>query len=66
MGRKGKGMTEEQFNELLKRVDDHDEMLIKINNILEGSLTTFGNLKDMIENIYKRVQALEDAVTEVK
>jgi len=59
-------MTEEQFNELLKRVDDHDEMLIKINNILEGSLTTFGNLKDMIENIYKRVQALEDAVTEVK
>ena len=59
-------MTEAQFNELLKRVDDHDEMLIKINNILEGSLTTFGNLKDMIENIYKRVQALEDAVTEVK
>ena len=42
-------MTEEQFNELLKRVDDHDEMLIKINNILEGSLTTFGNLKDMIQ-----------------
>jgi len=66
MGRKGKGMTEEQFNELVEKVDKHEEMLSRINNILEGALTTFGNLKDMIENIYKRVQALEDAVTEVK
>ena len=66
MGRKGKEMTEEQFNELVEKVDSHAEMLSGINNILQGSLTTFGNLKDMIENIYKRVQALEDAVTEVK
>ena len=66
MGRKGKGMTEEQFNELVEKVDKHEEMLSRINNILEGALTTFGNLKDMIENIYKRVEVLEDAVTEVK
>ena len=66
MGRKGKGMTEEQFNELLKRVDDHDEMLIKINNVLGNGLITFEALKEMIDDIYKKVIALEDAVTEVK
>ena len=59
-------MTEGQFNELVEKVDKHEEMLSRINNILEGALTTFGNLKDMIENIYKRVEVLEDAVTEVK
>ena len=32
MARKGKGMTEQEFNELLKKVNAHEEILTKINN----------------------------------
>mgnify|MGYP003139855897 CR=1 FL=1 len=66
MARKGKGMTEQEFNELLKKVNAHEEILTKINNMLGNTLTTFEALKEMIDGIYTKVMALEDAVTEVK
>tara|TARA_R100000306_G_C4241480_1_gene75935 strand:+ start:136 stop:315 length:180 start_codon:yes stop_codon:yes gene_type:complete len=59
-------MTEQEFNELLKKVNAHEEILTKINNMLGNTLTTFEALKEMIDGIYTKVMALEDAVTEVK
>ena len=63
---RGVKMTEQELDVLVERVNAHQEMLGKINNILEGALTTFENLRDMIDNIYAKIKAREDAVTEVK
>ena len=60
---RGIRMTEQELDVLVERVDAHQEMLEKINNILEGALTTFENLRDMIDNIYARIKTIDDAAT---
>ena len=60
---RGVKMTEQELDVLVERVNAHQEMLGKINNILEGALTTFENLRDMIDNIYAKIKAIDDAAT---
>ena len=73
IGERGVKMTEhklnileERLNDLERTVNDHQEVLEKINNILDGALIAFENLSDLIDNIYARIKATEDAITEVK